>query len=152
MGERITGEDGKRALRDHVLERAALARARYGPVMDEAAMMRMLDDRAIVRYPMGVRFDDAGLEPGEFAHAAALGEHPKEGFCLFIHPRFEGRRDVWPLLIAYHVPAVNYGDITEPEDCEAFGAALLGMGVEEYYGALCGLADELGGGHEDRPV
>ncbi|MBL8747085.1 MAG: hypothetical protein JNK58_12115 [Phycisphaerae bacterium] len=144
MDDRPTEADGRRALRDHVLERAHLARSRYGPVIDAEAMLRALDDRAIVRYPVVVRFAAEGLEPGEMAHAAALGEHPKDGFSLLIHPSFEARRDSWALIIAYHIPPMNYGDIVEPEDCEAFGAAMLGLDVETYYEKLCALADSIG--------
>ena len=143
MAQRLTEQDGRRALRDHLIEKAALARERHGPVINDAAIMRVLDDRDIVRYPMGVRFDAAGLEPGEFAHALPLGEHPREGFCLFVHPAFEHQRDLWPLLIAYHVPPVNYGDIADAEDCERFGAALLGLDVEDYYSLLCEAVDSL---------
>ncbi len=143
MAQKLTEQDGRRALRDHLLEKAALARQRHGPVIDDAAIMRVLDDRDIVRYPMGIRFDAAGLETGEFAHAMPLGEHPREGFCLFVHPVFERQRDLWPLLIAYHIPPVNYGDIADAEDCERFGAALLGFDVEDYYSVLCEAADSL---------
>lgn len=143
MGQRLTENDGRRALRDHVLERARLARSRYGPDIDADAILRLLDDRELVRYPAGVRFDAARLEPGEFAHAAALGDHPSQGFCIFIHPAFEGRRDLWPLLIAYHIPPINYGDITEADDCESFGAALLGLSVDAYYQRLCAAADSI---------
>lgn len=142
-GERLTEGDGRRALRDHVLERAHLARAKHGPVIDADGIMKVLDDRTIVRYPVGVRFDTAGLKKGEIAHAEPLGEHPSAGFCLFVHPAFEARRDLWPLLMAYHIPPINYGDITEPDDCEAFGAALLGLGVEDYYQQLCAAADSI---------
>jgi hypothetical protein len=36
---------------------------------------------------------------------------------------------------------VNYGEIVSHEEAELFGATLLGMDVEEYYRALCDLAD-----------
>lgn len=141
MDQRLTEHDGRLALQDHILERAARARARHGPVIDHVSVMNVLDDREIVRYPVGVRFDAAGLEPGEFGHAAPLGVHPREGFRLFIHPVFERMPEAWPLLIAYHIPPVSYGDIAGPEDCELFGATLLGMDVEPYYERLCDLAD-----------
>jgi hypothetical protein len=143
MDRRLTEHDGRLALRDHVLERATVARAKHGPAIDASAIMRVLEDREVVRYPMGVRFDALGLNPGEFAHAEPLGEHPRQGFCLFVHPAFEARRDLWPVLIAYHIPPVNYGDIAEAEDCELFGATLLGLGVDEYYDVLCELADSI---------
>lgn len=143
MEQHPTGDDGRRALMDHALERAHMARSKYGPVIDAAAILRILDDRTIVRYPVGIRFDTEGLRPGELAHAEPLGEHPRSGFCLFLHPALQLRPDVQPLVIAYHIPPINYGDITEIEDCEAFGAALLGLSVEMYYQQLCAVADSI---------
>ncbi len=143
MAKRLTEDDGRRALRDHVLERARVARLRYGPAVDAAAIMKMLDDREIVRFAVGIRFDTGGLEKGEFAQVHPLADHPSGGFCLYIHPALQDRTDLLPAIIAYYIPAVNYGDITEPEDCEAFGASLLGIGEETYYEMLCGIADEL---------
>lgn len=143
MEQRLTEGDGRRALRDHVLDRAHTARAKYGPTIDADAILKILDDRDLVRYPVGTRFDASALDAGQFAHAQPLGDHPSQGFCLFIHPSFESRRDLWPLLIAYHIPPINYGDITEAEDCEVFGAVLLGLSQDEYYQALCVLTDSI---------
>lgn len=136
--------DAKAGLRDHVVDRARLARTRYGPIIDDAAILRVLDDREIVRYPTGIRFDAAPLRAGEFAWAAPMGELPREGYCIFVHPRFERQRDLWPVVIAYHLPTINYGDIASSDDCELFGATLLGLDVEDYYNQLCALSDELG--------
>jgi hypothetical protein len=111
--------------------------------MDAEAIRLVLADGEIVRYPTRLVFDAIGLLPGEFGHAAQLGEHPKDGFELRLHPWFESRRDLWALLIAYHLPSINYGDIVAPEDCEHFGATLLGLDVERYYEALCELADSI---------
>lgn len=143
MQEPISAEDGKRALRDHVVERAYVARRKHGPLIDYAAIQRVLDDREITRYPVGIRFDETALQPGEFAHIEPLGEHPRQGFCLFIHPSFQSRTDLLPALIAYYIPPVNYGDITESEDCEAFGAVLLSLDVDTYYDTLCAAADSV---------
>ena len=143
MAQKLTEHDGRIALRDHIRDKTAAARAKHGPIIDDAAILRLLDDRDVVRYPVGIRFDATPLVSGEFAHAVALGNHPREGYCLFIHPAFERQRDVWPLLIAYHIPPINYGDIADPEDCELFGAGLLGLGVDEYYGLLCELTDSV---------
>lgn len=134
--------DGRSALRDHAIERAKLARAKHGP-MSPSTIMRLLDDRDVVRYPTGVRFDASGLEAGEFAFAQPLGEHPREGFCLWVHPALQQRPEDLPLAIAYHIPAINYGDVAQPDDCEAFGAALLGLEIEAYYRRLCSIADSL---------
>ena len=96
-----------------------------------------------MRYPVGIRFTTDGLSPGEFAHAMPLGDHPSRGFCILLHPAFESRRDHWPLLIAYHIPPINYGDIASSDDCELFGATLLGLDVQTYYETLCTLADSV---------
>jgi hypothetical protein len=144
MERKLTEHDGRQALHDHVVAKALYARDKYGAPIDYAAVCAMLDDREIVRFPTGLRFDADGLEPGEFAHAQPLGEHPAGGYCLFVHPYFEQRLDALPLLIAYHIVTVNYGDIATAGEAELFGATLLGMDVEAYYEAVCRLADELG--------
>jgi hypothetical protein len=143
MSNAPTESDGKRALRDHAIERARLARHRHGPTFDSGSILRLLDDREFVRYPVGIRYDATGLQRGEFGHAEPLADHPRGGFCLFLHPALESLPELLPLAIAYHIPPVNYGDITEAEDCEAFGATLLGMDTDEYYSRLCALADSL---------
>ena len=48
-----------------------------------------------------------------------------------------------PLLVLYQLVLVNYGAFAAPDDAETFGAAALGLGRDEYYHALCRLADEL---------
>ncbi|RMH13718.1 MAG: hypothetical protein D6695_03240 [Planctomycetota bacterium] len=75
-----------------------------------------------------------------------MGEHPKQGFCLFLHPHFETRPDTWAALIAYHIPSINYGEIVTHEEAEFFGATLLGMDVETYYQTVCALADSMPAG------
>jgi hypothetical protein len=40
---------------------------------------------------------------------------------------------------------VNYGEFASAEDAETFGAAALGLARDDYYQALCGLADQVGG-------
>lgn len=137
--------EGRLALRDHLLEKAGQARRRHGPRIGPDEIRRILDDREVVRYPTGLRFDAEPLRPGEFALAVALGTHPRAGFCVYVHPRFEHRPEAWAALIAYHIPPINYGDIVTPEDCEHFGAFLLGLEVEEYYARLCGYCDEIWG-------
>ncbi len=56
------------------------------------------------------------------------------------------QRELWPLLIAYHIPVINYGSIVEPADAELYGATLLGLEVEAYYQALCELTDAMAEG------
>lgn len=149
---KLTEADARRSLHDHLLEKASRARERYGPRIDADAILKVLSDPDFTRYPTGIRFDDAGLEPAEFGYAMPLGQHPSRGFCLVLHSSFEHRRDLWPLLIAYHIPPINYGEIAAPEDCEAFGAALLGMDIDAYYASLCALVDSLPNYHQSRSL
>jgi hypothetical protein len=141
MSRKLTEEDARRSLRDHLIERAQNARLRHGLLIDADTILKILDSRDVVRYPVGVRFDAEPLQTGEFACLQALGEHPSQGFCLFIHPCYQETREVLPLIVAYYIPSVNYGEIVSHEEAELFGATLLGMDVEEYYRALCDLAD-----------
>jgi hypothetical protein len=143
MGQKLTAQDGKIALRDHVALKAADAHNRLSKLTGDDAIWRLLNDSAVVRYPVGVRFDAGPLEPGEFAFPSPLGEHPSQGFCLFIHPRFEHRPETWPLIAGYYLPSINYGDIATEDDAELFGAVLVGMNTEEYHAALCVIADEV---------
>jgi hypothetical protein len=48
-----------------------------------------------------------------------------------------------PLLVLYQLVLVNYGEFASPDDAETFGAAALGLAKDDYYHALCALADEL---------
>ncbi len=143
LATRLTEADGRRALRDHAVERALAARATHGPVMDAEAFARVLADRSVVRYPTTVRFDAGPLRDGEFAYAAPLGDGPSDGFCICVHPAFADRPEDWPLLAAYHLVSVNYGAMATAGEAEAFGAALFGLEVDAYYERVCALADSL---------
>ncbi|MCA9284909.1 MAG: hypothetical protein KDA22_06840 [Phycisphaerales bacterium] len=138
-----TEDDARTSLRDHLLAKAAAARAAHGPAIDSATVQRLLADRSVVRYPTELVFDAARLRPGEFAFAEPRGSHPRDGFRLAVHPYFERRPEDWPLLVAYHIPPINYGDVATSEDCECFGAALVGLDREAYYRRLCALADAM---------
>ncbi len=141
MPNRPSEDDGRIALREHVAEKAMEARVKHGLCVDTEEILKLLNDRTIVRYPVGIRFDEEPLEPGEFAWPMPLGDSPSNGFCLFVHPCFEDRPHAWPLIIAYHIPSINYGEIVSHDEAELYGATLLGLESEDYYQSLCELAD-----------
>lgn len=143
MERKPTTEDGLQALRDHVIMKAIEARHNRKGLIDRTEIFRMLQDRSVVRYPVGVRFDAQPLHAGEFAFLEALGEHPSDGFCLYIHPMFEQVDDLLPLLIAYYIPTVNYGEVASHIEAELFGSTLLNIDREEYYRILCSVADSV---------
>ncbi|GJM26859.1 MAG: hypothetical protein DHS20C16_32740 [Phycisphaerae bacterium] len=138
-----TVRDGSVALHDHLITVAATARERYGPEMDFAAIVQILDDREIVRYPVSLAFDDAPLQTGEFAFPEPIGCHPSEGYTLFIHPYLEGNLEALPLLIGYQLVRINYGDVASHEEAEVFGAALCEMDRDAYYEQICRIADSI---------
>jgi hypothetical protein len=135
--------DPGRAFAEHLKAKAAAARLKHGPRIDAGAILRMLEDREVVRYPTSIEFDAAPLKAHEFAYPQPLGFHPSDGFCLFVHPHFEKQPESLPLLVAYHIPSINYGPIVEAGHAELYGATLLGLDVETYYRALCELADSI---------
>ena len=141
--DQAVAEQAKQAFHEHLVEKATAARLKYGLYIDTDAVLQMLDDDAVVRYPTTVVFDASPLQPHEFAYPQPLGFHASDGYALCIHPSFRAQREILPLLIAYHIPVINYGSIVERDDAELYGATLLGLDVEAYYQALCELADAM---------
>jgi len=139
----LTEEDGYRALRNHLVDRAQLARVRYGPEIDAAAIEAILLDSEIVRHPTTIEYGNEELDQGEFAWPRPVTDGESTGFNLVIHDHFAGRPEVLPFLAPYFIPTINYADLATHEEAELFGATLLGLDVEVYYQRLCELADEL---------
>lgn len=139
----MDGAEARAAFGDHLKVKAAAARLKYGLYIDAEAIRTMLGDREVVRYPTSIEFDAAPLRVHEFACPQPLGFHASDGYCLFIHPHFRRQPENLPLLVAYHIPTINYGGIVEAQHAELYGATLLGLDVETYYQALCELANSI---------
>ncbi len=135
-------EEAARTLTEHARRVAEEAVAKYGRLTAEN-LPRILEDRRIVRYPVRLSFGAEKLQPGEFAWAEPLAQDPRAGFVLHVHPAFEGRPDLYPLLAAYHLVTVNYGDVATSTEAEVFGATLAGMDRDAYYALLEAAADSL---------
>jgi hypothetical protein len=146
MAKTLTADDAKQSLAAHVEAKGIEVFSLYGPQITWTALQRLLEDRTQVRYPCEIVFDAAGLQPGEFAHAAPKGDNPEEGFTMFVHPLFMAQLDEVPALVLYQLVAVNYGVFASSDDAETFGAAALGLTRDEYYDRLCTCSDQLGGG------
>jgi hypothetical protein len=116
---------------------------KYGPRIGWTQLQQILGDRRCVRYPCEIVFDAAPLQAGEFAHPVAKGDHPRDGFVVYVHPLFMMQLEEVPLLVLYQLVLVNYGAFASPDDAETFGAAALGLPKDEYYHTLCRLADGL---------
>jgi hypothetical protein len=145
MPKQLTAEDARQSLNAHVAAKALEIHEKYGPRIGWTELQRILQDRSCVRYPCEIVFDAAGLQPGEFAHPVAKGEQPEAGFTIFVHPLFMMRLDRVPYLVLYQLVLANYGDFACADDAETFGASVLGLSKDDYYRALCEIADEIGG-------
>ena len=146
--ERIqpTEEDGYEALRGHLVGRAVACRNKYeirGDNLSWSTLLQILEDRDIVRFPVEVCFTDEGLMRGEFAIPSPVGESATEGFRLLIRPFFQGDEEALVTLVLYHLSSVNYLDIVTTKEAELFGAAMLGIEVEDYYQRVCRYADRM---------
>ena len=144
MATQLTAEDAKQSLTAHVAAKGEEIFSKYGPHIGWSELQLILSDRASVRYPCEIVFDEKPLQPGEFAYPLQKGEHPEEGFTMYVHPVLMTQLPKVPCAVLYELVLVNYGEFASSDDAEAFGAAALGLNKEEYYQLLCALADEIG--------
>ena len=145
MAIQLTAADARQSLNEHVAARGREIHGKYGPHIGWQELRQILEDRACVRYPCEIVFDAGPLEPGEFAHPVAKGERPEDGFTMYVHPFFLTQLPQVPYLVLYQLVVVNYGEFASADDAETFGAAALGISRDEYYQALCEMADQLCG-------
>ena len=146
MATQLTAADAKQSLKAHVAAKGAEIFDKYGPHIGWTELQAILKDRACVRYPCDLVFDSSRLNPGEFAFPEPKGEMPEEGFTLFVHPVYMTQLNMVPFLTLYQLVAVNYGVFASADDAETFASNALGIPLDEYYGTLCELADQLGAG------
>jgi hypothetical protein len=143
MSTQLTADDARESLTAHVAAKGAEIFEKYGPHIGWKELLRILEDRACVRYPCEIVFEAAALGPGEIAYPQPKGEKPEAGFTLFVHPLFMTQLKWVPHLVLYQLVLVNYGEFASSDDAETFGASALGISRDDYYGILCGLADQL---------
>ena len=86
-------------------------------------------------------FADAEIPAGLFARTVPPSG-PNGSYCICLAERYASDESLLPLLVAYHIPTVNYGRMPTAEDALAFGAALLGLSEDEYHHHLCAAVDD----------
>jgi hypothetical protein len=145
MATQLTADDAKQSLNAHVATKGAEIFEKYGPAIGWPQLLRIIVDRAVVRYPCEMTFDAAPLQAGEMAYPVPKGANPESGFRMCMHPCFMTQLEYVPYIVLYQLVLVNYGDFASADDAETFGAAALGLGREEYYRRLCQLADQPAG-------
>jgi hypothetical protein len=145
MSKQLTSDDFHQSLNGHVAAKGDEIHEKYGPHIGWTELLRILEDRAVVRYPCSVVFDAAPLQQGEFAHPVCNGERPEDGFIIYVHPSFALQLARVPYLVLYQLVMVNYGDFASGDDAETFGSHALGLTKDDYYQILCDLADQVDG-------
>ncbi|MET0013014.1 MAG: hypothetical protein ABW088_05105 [Sedimenticola sp.] len=127
----------------HASEKAKEIHERYGPMIDYATLLRILDDRRCIRYPAEIRFVSEGIETGLFAKTEPRSDNPDDGYVIYVHRHFENRPEDLPALILYQSVLINYGDLATADDAEHFGSGVLGMDRDSYYERIASLTDSL---------
>jgi hypothetical protein len=143
MAIQLTTEDARQSMEAHAAAKGAEMREKYGPALGWGQLLKILNDRTLVRYPCETLFDATALQEGECAHAQPNGDRPDQGFTIFVHPYFAAQPPQALQLVLYQLVLVNYGPFASADDAEALGAAALGISKDEYYQRLCRLADQI---------
>lgn len=133
-------EDGKTALRDHVIEKGLEIYQKYGPIIGPSELEKILRDSKCVKFPTRIEFT-VEMDPGLFARTAEDPNNTERSYIVYVHEFFKDKPGYIPMLVLYHLVTINYGDFANHEDAEFFGASALGIEVEEYYQKLCELTD-----------
>lgn len=135
---------GQQSLRDHLVAQAIASYGKYGPLRMET-MESVLQDPDLLRHPVRLVYEFGEMAMHQFAQPDIDWRHTEtDGRVIYLRPMLRQRPDLVPLAVAYMIPLINYGDIVRDEHCLSYGATLLGLTEEEYYGQLCGLCDIVG--------
>ena len=114
---------------------------RLGGPLSLKNLETFLRDRSCLRYATSLCFDDAPLEPHQFAEPVVVEEGASKHCCLYIHPRYQSHPEMIPHFVAYMAAAIIYGDAADSELCEHLGAMLVQEPRETFYQRICEWAD-----------
>lgn len=137
----MDAEELEASLQSHALRAARRACAKLGGPLDETNLARFLQDTDCLRYRTELRFDDAGLDPHQFAEPAFEAVEGERRCILHVRSRFRVRVESHPYIVAYMAAAINYGPAASGPLCELHGAALMNLSIQDFYDAVCAMAD-----------
>src|ERR1039458_6461482 len=118
-----TAQDARQSLNASAAAIGAEIYEKYGPRIGWTQLLQILGDRTCARYPCEIVFDAAPLQAREFAHPVAKGDHPEEGFCIYVHPFLMMQLDQVPLLVLYQLVRATYRDSAPAPAGSPSGAA-----------------------------
>jgi len=135
---------GQESLREHLLAQAVIAHQKHG-ALGSANLQTFLKDQDCIRHPVRLAFALGPMAMHQFAQPDVDPLNlAQDGRVLYLRPILKQRPELIAVAVAYMVPVINYGDIVSDEQCLLYGAAILGMMEDEYYLAVCALADLCG--------
>jgi hypothetical protein len=142
---------GEDSLREHIAGQAVVAHHKHAP-LTFAGLDALLADPECLRYPTRLVFEFGEMAAHQFAQPD-LDHHNSEeqGRVLYLRPLLRDRPDLILLAVAYMIPAINYGKVVTDEHCLRYGATLLGMTEEQFYKAICDMADFVGAEPKTQP-
>ena len=135
---------GEDSLREHIAAQAVVAHHKHAP-LTFAGLDALLSDPECLRYPVRLVFEFGEMAAHQFAQPDLDPRNPsQDGRVLYLRPMLRDRPDLILLAVAYMIPAINYGEMVTDEHCLRYGATLLGVMENEFYQAICGMADFVG--------
>ena len=129
------------ALNQHAIEAAERTLAALGGKLDGEKLETFLSNRTCLRLPTELCFDGLGLDAHQFANPDFLTENGVRRCLLHIRSQYEVLPDTHAYIVAYMTAAINYGAAASEGLCEQYGAILMGMTVDDFYAAICRIAD-----------
>ena len=136
-------DDLHASLLRHAREAAARAIAKLGGPLSMENLDVFMTDTDCMKHRVQIAYDTTELESHQFAQPVFEGAAANRFCSLHIHPHFANRPECVPLIVAYMAGAINYGGAVTLDLCEVYGAALLQMPRDEFYAAVCNVADML---------
>ena len=147
MNQKLTVEDGKKALVDHVSAKALDIVEKYGVLNSLEQLNALLKDSSFIRFPVEVQFIDAVVDGETFGFVDKKEENPSGGYIINLHQNVKDDEILMIAMTMYLLVTVNYGDFAGFEEAEVFGSISMGMDKEEYYQMLCNAVDNIHGKH-----
>jgi len=135
---------GQDSLRGHLLAQAVVAHQKHGPLTFDK-LDSLLHDPECLRHPVRLAYEFGEMAMHQFAQPDIDWRNTEQdGRVIYLRPILRDHPDQVVLAAAYMIPLINYGEIVTDDHCLAYGATLLGMMEEEYYQAVCRMAELAG--------
>ena len=135
---------GQNSLLDHLLAQAVVAHQKHAPLTIDK-LPALLGDPDCLRHPTRLVYEFGEMAQHQFAQPDVDWRDPEGvGRVLYLRPVLRDHPERVVQAVAYMIPVLNYGDVVTDAHCLSYGATLLGLMEDEFYAAICGLADLVG--------